>query len=738
MDTSTLIMLAAIVGFAVLLLFGIAALITKFYVKVEQGKALIINRMGDRPPIVTFTGGVVWPIVNKAEVMDISLKTIEIDRHGKDGLICKDNIRADIQVTFFVRVNKNDEDVLKVAHSIGCNRASDPETLKELFTAKFSEALKSVGKQLDFVDLYQKRDQFRTDITESIGEDLNGYVLEDAAIDYLEQTPLEQLDPQNILDAQGIRKITELTATEHVATNIARREEELKIKEKDVRTREQMLELEKQENDAIAKQKREVATIRAREEAEIVRVTAEERQKAESARIKTDEQLAIAEENKGREVEVAHKNRERAVAIEEEKVKRARDLESIAREREVELERISKEKALEIERKEIADVVRERVAVERTVADEEEQIKDLRVKKEAERQKSVKITLAEAEAEEMLVKDIKKAEAQKTAASHRAVEINTMAQAELDAADKKAKAKVRLAEGVQAEAAAPGLAEVKVKEADAHAIEKQGLAQARVKLESYQAEAQGEEQKGMARVRVQQAEAETVQKLGLAEATVNREKLLAQAQGEEEQGMARVRVNEGEAQVIEKRGIAEATAIREKQIAEATGLVEKFNAMKQMDDKSRAHEEYRLQLDQLKVIELETIGARKQVAEAQARILSEAFKNANIDIVGGDGAFFDRMVNAISVTKSLDGFVRNGETAKTLLKDYLSGKTSLPQDLKDVLSRPALGAGEVQQLTLSAFLGHLMSGGDDAERSRIGQLLEYAKKLGVAELPLAK
>jgi hypothetical protein len=26
--------------------------------------------------------------------MDISVKTIEIDRRGKDGLICKDNIRA--------------------------------------------------------------------------------------------------------------------------------------------------------------------------------------------------------------------------------------------------------------------------------------------------------------------------------------------------------------------------------------------------------------------------------------------------------------------------------------------------------------------------------------------------------------------------------------------------------------------------------------------------------------------
>jgi len=36
--------------------------------------------------------------------MDISVKTIEIARTGREGLICRDNIRADIKVTFFVRV----------------------------------------------------------------------------------------------------------------------------------------------------------------------------------------------------------------------------------------------------------------------------------------------------------------------------------------------------------------------------------------------------------------------------------------------------------------------------------------------------------------------------------------------------------------------------------------------------------------------------------------------------------
>lgn len=44
-----------------------------------------------------------------------------------------------------------------------------------------------------------------------IGRDLNGYVLDDVAIDGLEQTPIELLDPNNVLDAQGIRKIRSLT-----------------------------------------------------------------------------------------------------------------------------------------------------------------------------------------------------------------------------------------------------------------------------------------------------------------------------------------------------------------------------------------------------------------------------------------------------------------------------------------------------------------------------------------------
>ncbi|MFG1618531.1 flotillin family protein [Nonomuraea wenchangensis] len=466
---------------------GLIVIIGRLFRKVEQGKALIVSKVNKVD--VTFTGAVVLPVVHKSEIMDISVKTIEIERTGREGLICRDNIRADIRITFFVRVNKTAEDVIKVAQAIGTARASDEATLQTLFNAKFSEALKTAGKHLDFVDLYTKRDEFRDEIVRLIGTDLNGYSLEDAAIDYLEQTSMLQLDKNNILDAQGIRKITELTAIEHVRTNEFQRREEKEITRQNVDAREAILELQRRQADAELKQRREIETVKAREEAEIARVQAEERLRASSANIKADESIGVQRENLAREVAVAEKNRERVIAIESERIEKDRVLEVIARERETELSRIAKDKEVESEKRVIAEVIRERVAVDKTVAEQEEAIKRLRVVEEAERTRQQVVIAAEAEAQENLVKDIKAAEAAEAAAQFRAREELVLAESRQQAAELEARAKIRLAEGVQAEAAASGLAQVQVKERDAAAIEKVGRAEAVALRERLTAEA---------------------------------------------------------------------------------------------------------------------------------------------------------------------------------------------------------------------------------------------------------
>ena len=174
-----------------------------------------------------------YPLLHRWDIMDIQVKKLEVSRKGKDGLICKDNIRADIEVAFYVRVAPDEKMIMEVAEAVGCERASEIELLRNLFEAKFSDALKAAGKQMDFDQLYIQRSTFREMIVKEIGEDLNGYKLEDVAIDYLEQTPLDQHDPTNVLDSEGIRKITEETAKATEDTNERVREKEAKINNQD-------------------------------------------------------------------------------------------------------------------------------------------------------------------------------------------------------------------------------------------------------------------------------------------------------------------------------------------------------------------------------------------------------------------------------------------------------------------------------------------------------------------------
>lgn len=650
---------------AVALVIGLALLfaVSRLFRKVRQGHALIVSKM--RKVDVTFTGTVVLPVLHKAELMDISVKTMEIERTGKEGLICRDNIRADIRISFFVRVNKTVEDVIKVAQAIGTERASDQDTLQQLFNAKFSEALKTVGKQLDFADLYTKRDEFRDRIIRIIGTDLNGYSLEDAAIDYLEQTPMAQLDGQNILDAQGIRKITELTAVENVRTNELRRDEEKEITRKNVEAREAVLELERRQADAEAKQQREVGIVRAREEAETAKVQAEERLKAHTAHIKTEEQLGIQNENREREVAVAQLNRERVVAIENEKIEKDRLLEVIARERATELSRIAKDKEVEGEKRDIADVVRERIAVEKTVAQQEEEIKKLRTVEEAERERQALIIAAEAEAQERLVKDIKAAEAAEQAADHRAAEELTMAEARRKAAELDAAAAIRLAEGKQADAAAEGLAAAQV----------------------------------------QERSAEAVAKVGKAEADVERDKALAGAEG-----------------------------LREKLRAEAAGINEKAAAMAALDAASREHEEYRLRLEAEKDIRMAQVDVGRKIAEAQATVLATGLENADISIVGGDSVFFDKLVNAVSMGKSVDGFVGSSESVQAMAGPWLQADSTFTSDVTTMAA--GLGATGLRDLSVAGLLTRLIAA-DGPHAGALAQLLEAARTSGAADLPAA-
>ncbi|MEC7497723.1 MAG: flotillin family protein [Planctomycetota bacterium] len=693
----------------VIVVIGLLSIAAQFYKKVEQGEAIIRNGIGGTK--TSFSGMFVFPVIHFWERMEISVKRIEIFRQGEQGLICKDNIRADIKVAFFVRVNKTAGDVSLVAQTLGTKRASQESSLVELFDAKFSEALKTVGKQFDFVELYNSRERFKEEILKVIGTDLNGYRLDDAAIDYLEQTPLEKLNQDNILDAEGIKKITDLTSREQIQSNHIRREKEKTITKQNVEAREAILELQRQQAQAEEKQAREIAEIQARERAQGEVVGHQENQRSEVARIAAEEEILIAEENKQRQVIVAEKSKQRTSAVETERVEKDRLLEVTERERVVTLADIEKDKAVEVEKKHIQDVIRERVIVERAVVEEEEKIKDTREFASADRAKRVAVTDAEQQAEQDLVKQVRAAEAEKQAATKQAETIVIQADAERSAAEKETDAKKMLAEATQAEAAAVGLAEAQVTTSKADAYQKHGSAEATVAQRKAEAEARGDE-----------ARAQAVQKLGLAEADVLQKKSVAEAKGKEALAIA-----------LEKEGAAEAAVLEKKFSADAKGITDKAEAMKLFDGVGREHEEFKLRLNKEKDVELAAIHVQKDIAVEQSRLVGAALQTANIDIVGGETKFFDSIVGSITSGKQVDRWVGNSQVLQDVKNTFFDGDADqFSSELQKFVNHFGMSSEDVKNLSVSALIGQLMGKTEDASiLDQLQGLAGAAKQLGV-------
>jgi flotillin len=688
--------------------------------KIQPGRAGIKTGWGGLK--VSFDWMIRMPLVQTYHIMDISVKKLEIARKGKDGLVCKDNIRADITVAFYIRVDATEESVRKVAQMLTPERVSDVDQLRELFEAKFSEALKTAGKQMEFHELFTERIKFRDEIQNTIGKDLDGFLLQDVAIDYLEQTPLEQHDPSNVLDSEGIKKITEITQRERVVANEFTQRAQVQVEKEnadaDIAKREQ----KRRNEEDTAKQNRAITEIKANEEAEARKVIEGRRQEVEAKRLEADESIRLRTEDMNRAVQ----EREFTVRKEKQRLEQEATQEGeearVRRERTVSLAEMDKEvkvaeAAVEVERKRAVVV-----AEQKAVVQQEEEKTNIEARMTAERVREVtlieaemiakkgqveKVVASEAQkeadrnlAEAEKIKIITAAEAAREAALREAERMQTMADAEAKASDKKRHAMEQEAEGHAAQEAATGLAEARVITAKAGA---------------------------------KKADAEAIKAMGLAEAEVEQVKGDAHAKVTETQAAA-------EAEGTKDKELAVAAGIEAKGLAEARSIEEKAKSMKLLHEAGQQHEEFRLRLNKERDVELAAIEVQRDVAQANAQVVSEALKSAKIDIVGGENDFFEKIVRSIGTGKAVDRAVNNSTTLTDIKTTFFNGdpehfKTQLAQWVKDF----GIKTEDLKNLTVAALLGKMIaSADDDGVKSTIKSALALVKEKGLGQVKAEK
>ena len=706
--------LLAAAAFIVLFVSGLSLFCVRM---IQPGRAGVKTGWGGVK--VAFDWMVRLPLVQSYHIVDISVKKLEITRKGKDGLVCRDNIRADITVAFYIRVEATSESVRKVAQMLTPERVSDLEQLRELFEAKFSEALKTAGKQMEFHELFIERTKFRDQIQNTIGKDLDGFLLQDVAIDYLEQTPLEQHDPNNVLDSEGIKKITEITQRERVLANEFAQRNQVQIEKEnadaDIAKREQ----KRRNEEDTARQTRAMTEVRVNEEAETTKIVETRRLEVEAKRLETEEAIRLRTEDMNRAVQergftvTKEKQRLEQEALQEGEEARVR------RERSVSLAEMEKEvrvadAAVEVERKRAVVVAEQKAVVQqqeekinieaRMTAERVSEVTLIEAQMNAKREQVEKVVASEAqkEAERNLseaqkIKAIAAAQAARDVALLDAERIQTAADAEAKAADKRRHTMEQEAEGIAAREAAPGLAEARVTIAKAGA---------------------------------RKLDAAAVQEVGLAEAQVAKAKGVVQAENTESQA-------EAEAAGVKDRELAAAAGIEARGLAEAKAIEQKAAAMKLFHEAGKDHEEFKLRLAKDRDVALASINVQKEIAQANSVIVGEALKHANIDIVGGENDFFEKIVRAVGNGKAVDRLVDNSATLTDIKTTFFNGdpehfKTQLRAWIDDF----GIRTEDVKNLTISALLGKLVVASEgDAKNTAITSALALAKSLGLADTP---
>jgi len=207
---ATQVMLS-LMGTAVLALVAVGAVVTKLYRKTSANLAFVRTGMGGAK-VIKDGGTVVLPVVH--QIIPVSLETmrLNVERRGPHALITKDNLRVDLSAEFYIKVQANTDDILQAARSLG--RATCAlRKVSELVQEKLVSALRTVAATKDLVELHCKRDEFASAVQEIVMHDLasNGLTLESVTISALDQTDPTQLEERNVFDAQGLRKIAEIT-----------------------------------------------------------------------------------------------------------------------------------------------------------------------------------------------------------------------------------------------------------------------------------------------------------------------------------------------------------------------------------------------------------------------------------------------------------------------------------------------------------------------------------------------
>lgn len=449
---NSIIEIAIISGAGLVALLILGLIFARLYKRASKETAFVRTGFGGEK-VVMNGGALVLPVLHETISVNMNTLRLAVQRSNEQALITKDRMRVDVLAEFYVRVQPSADAIASAAQTLGL-RTMHPEQLKELVEGKFVDALRSVAAELTMTELHEQRTHFVQKVQQVSSEDLlkNGLELETVSLTGLDQTAMEHFNPLNAFDAEGLTRLTQEIELRKKLRNDIEQDTQVQIRTKNLEAQRRTLEISRDEEYAQLEQEREIANRRAEQAADVARQEAEKAREAEGAKITATQQIdqarieaerLVAQQRIAMEQEVAEREISKARAVETQDIEKAKAIELSEQDRDI---AVAEKSRAQSEAKAEADKALA-LAVQA-----EEQVKTVRDREAADRQKIIELIEASKEAEREAITIRVAAEAEKIAAADQAEALREQARGQADKTTIEAEAQAQ-AVRVAAEAA---------------------------------------------------------------------------------------------------------------------------------------------------------------------------------------------------------------------------------------------------------------------------------------------
>ncbi|MCC3305165.1 flotillin family protein [Sneathiella sp. HT1-7] len=266
-----MIWFAAVICALVVLLIAILFL-RAFYLKSTREMSLVRTGFGGQRVVID-GGCLSLPILHQSQKVMMSAIPLKVSRQGAQSFISKDHLRVDIEMNFEVRVTPDEQGVATAAQALGPRIARSGDALHEVLGSKIIDTIQAACASLTLEDIHSDRKSFTDQIAASVSTFVEslGLRLESSSLLHLDQAAFGSLDENNVFNAIGMRKVTELVSMNKKERIKIETEADIAVRESRLAQSQRRFDIERAEREAEMAQQAYLTRLEAETESESVR-----------------------------------------------------------------------------------------------------------------------------------------------------------------------------------------------------------------------------------------------------------------------------------------------------------------------------------------------------------------------------------------------------------------------------------------------------------------------------------